>query len=441
MAQRLSRFVMFVASMAVLLPGVVNAQPMPSQAIRPDPYSTDPKHWHNVQYRVQELAKKLATARCLTPELTKEQGELSETLDAWAKAITIMMKASAPFDSGFSDAYMKASDTMIFEINPAMRRLSSACAKPQQTGHQPSTTAPSANQPLIDQSSIPAGSCEVNGLKMECGAEPPPPLPHQDLFLRLHELEAKVAVTRCRNAELSLELKQAKRAILDIWDDLEGSKAKRPAGSGAYGVYYQLVGLWYAISNQLNALPETCPSPSAKIAEAKSPQDGIGEKPNFDDAPTIVEQPNLSPGGLIRKEAKAQTPRDECQSESSQPCTSEGTEKTKTEQPPQKKVEESSSGAHGGTVGAMPAIDPLIQPVYDMINRDRADVGLGPLERDPALEKGAQQHTYEMKDSDDLHHATREGRGDERENIGKGLPNETPLQVAERWSAEKKKFR
>jgi hypothetical protein len=46
-----------------------------------------------------------------------------------------------------------------------------------------------------------------------------------------------------------------------------------------------------------------------------------------------------------------------------------------------------------------------------------------------------------MRESDGLQHATREGRGDERENIGKGLPNETPLQVAQRWRAENKKFR
>lgn len=96
----------------------------------------------------------------------------------------------------------------------------------------------------------------------------------------------------------------------------------------------------------------------------------------------------------------------------------------------------------GETGGATETpVNPQIQQVYAMINEERAEAGLSPLKRNPALEQSAQVHANEMGAAHQLEHATREGRGAERETIGQGLPTETLLQIAERWTAEKKYFR
>jgi hypothetical protein len=75
-------------------------------------------------------------------------------------------------------------------------------------------------------------------------------------------------------------------------------------------------------------------------------------------------------------------------------------------------------------------------------NQERAAVGAQPLHWDPVLAAHANSYAQELARTGQLTHASREGRGIERENLGQGRMGWSPDQIiANEWTSEKSHFR
>ena len=102
-------------------------------------------------------------------------------------------------------------------------------------------------------------------------------------------------------------------------------------------------------------------------------------------------------------------------------------------------------------IDGKPAIDiNCVQPddldmieVYKTHNSARAEYGAAPLVWDPLLingPQGAQSHVNQLARTGTLFHASREGRGTVRENIGQGLAGSSVGQLLGGWTKEKQNF-
>ena len=78
--------------------------------------------------------------------------------------------------------------------------------------------------------------------------------------------------------------------------------------------------------------------------------------------------------------------------------------------------------------------------VYTMHNAVRAEYGVSPLRWDPALQATASAYANQLAQVGQLVHASRAGRGIERENISQGLPNWSAIQLTDSWLKEKQFF-
>lgn len=73
-------------------------------------------------------------------------------------------------------------------------------------------------------------------------------------------------------------------------------------------------------------------------------------------------------------------------------------------------------------------------------NAERASVGAPPLRWNPLLASHAAEYARQLAHSGQLVHASREGRGVERENLSEGNPGWTTGQMINSWLAEKRFF-
>lgn len=79
--------------------------------------------------------------------------------------------------------------------------------------------------------------------------------------------------------------------------------------------------------------------------------------------------------------------------------------------------------------------------VYKAHNSLRAEYGVTPLQWNPVLADHAQTFANQLGQTGQLVHASREGRGTERENISQGLPNWNVNQLMGSWLNERQYFR
>jgi len=82
----------------------------------------------------------------------------------------------------------------------------------------------------------------------------------------------------------------------------------------------------------------------------------------------------------------------------------------------------------------------MIAPILDTHNAERAQYGYGPLRWSLKLSDHAQEYAKELARTGQLVHASREGRGNERENLQQGLPGWSTQRRIEEWLKEKKNF-
>lgn len=78
--------------------------------------------------------------------------------------------------------------------------------------------------------------------------------------------------------------------------------------------------------------------------------------------------------------------------------------------------------------------------VLELHNTERAALGLEPFYWNTALAEGAQAHANQLAQTGQPTHASREGRGIERENLSQGLLNWTADQLMGNWFNEKQFF-
>lgn len=79
--------------------------------------------------------------------------------------------------------------------------------------------------------------------------------------------------------------------------------------------------------------------------------------------------------------------------------------------------------------------------VYTAHNAVRAEYGVTPLQWNPVLAANAQTHANYLAEIGRLVHASREGRGTERENISQGLPGWSTGKHVASWLDERPYFR
>ena len=103
------------------------------------------------------------------------------------------------------------------------------------------------------------------------------------------------------------------------------------------------------------------------------------------------------------------------------------------EQPPPKPVEQTSS---------VPAIklEPSEKRILDAHNAERARYGYQPLKWNPALESTATAYANRLAQIGQLVHASREGRGIERENVNQGMLGWNTDQMLDNWLRERQYF-
>jgi hypothetical protein len=85
--------------------------------------------------------------------------------------------------------------------------------------------------------------------------------------------------------------------------------------------------------------------------------------------------------------------------------------------------------------------DPGALIYLDLHNRERAAVGVPPLQWDPQLAVGAKAYAVQLTSAGQLVHSSREGRKDIRENLLQSLPGQSPEQMIGVWLAEKRHFK
>src|SRR5262249_26785938 len=87
-----------------------------------------------------------------------------------------------------------------------------------------------------------------------------------------------------------------------------------------------------------------------------------------------------------------------------------------------------------------PGTEEFAWQVFAAHNAERAAVGVPPLQWNPALEATATAYAQQLAETGQLVHASREGRGIERENLSEGDDWWTPGQMMNNWLKEKPNF-
>lgn len=84
--------------------------------------------------------------------------------------------------------------------------------------------------------------------------------------------------------------------------------------------------------------------------------------------------------------------------------------------------------------------DPFAMRILNVHNAERAAFGAQPLEWSPALAANARGHAEEMARTGRLAHASRAGRGDERENVNQGMIGWNTDRMMANWLRERTNF-
>ena len=88
------------------------------------------------------------------------------------------------------------------------------------------------------------------------------------------------------------------------------------------------------------------------------------------------------------------------------------------------------------------ALDPVSRQLLDAHNRERALVGVQPLQWDPFLARAAMSYGPALAASGGLAHSPRASRPGQRENLWRGTAYAfLPAQMVGSWAAEKRLFR
>lgn len=87
------------------------------------------------------------------------------------------------------------------------------------------------------------------------------------------------------------------------------------------------------------------------------------------------------------------------------------------------------------------SLKPFDQRLLDIQNGERTAMGLPPLQWDPKLAETAAAYAAELARTGTFTHASREGRGIERENINQAFHGSSPDQLMANWLGEKPHFR
>lgn len=96
----------------------------------------------------------------------------------------------------------------------------------------------------------------------------------------------------------------------------------------------------------------------------------------------------------------------------------------------------------GSQVGSVPALklDPWEKRILDVHNAERARFGYNPLKWNPALEATATAYANQLARTGQLAHASRQGRGTERENVNQGMLGWNTDQMMRNWLSERANF-
>ena len=90
----------------------------------------------------------------------------------------------------------------------------------------------------------------------------------------------------------------------------------------------------------------------------------------------------------------------------------------------------------------MVLLDPVSKQLLDAHNRERALVGVPPLQWDPALALAAMSYGPALAASGGLQHSPRASRPGQRENLWRGTAYAfLPVQMVGSWAAERRYFR
>jgi cysteine-rich secretory family protein len=79
-------------------------------------------------------------------------------------------------------------------------------------------------------------------------------------------------------------------------------------------------------------------------------------------------------------------------------------------------------------------------PVLTVHNSERARVGAPPLQWDPELAAAATVYAQVLASGAPFQHSPRAGRSGQRENLSRGLPGASALQMVGYWTVEKRDF-
>lgn len=90
--------------------------------------------------------------------------------------------------------------------------------------------------------------------------------------------------------------------------------------------------------------------------------------------------------------------------------------------------------------GFIPPPDRRMAILLEEHNKARAEVASRPLHWDPQLAANAAAHAGQLARTGQLTHASREGRGIERENLSQGMLGWSPQQMLGNWVREKRNF-
>jgi hypothetical protein len=469
------------------------AQPAPAAA----PSRSGPPQWmRQTTYdqfsdRLSDLLHQVIFGDCPTPAMEAEAADLEQKVDQVVKRVDVAIDESIkahrsdfdPVEKDFirhsdhlkemADALRKHMDRRIKEcwqqspeqVEPPALPPSEVVQKgygPPAKPAQPARPKDEPAPPYVYVGGIPAGSCEVNGVKMDCtpeakggarstpppsptgqqGATPPnaPETPVRILVDRLWAVRDKFAHAGCATPEVRQELEQIKQEA----DHLR--KAVNEADAGGMldrAVAADLATLQYDIRDTERVFnlyqsrcrrPQTSPPPPEPPVTEPAPAGGQAGPP-----PPV--QPKVSVGS-----STCDTPA------GTQACTNEVSE-TIPPAPPRM-----TAGATSAPVQPSPTIttarpspaaaeDSSLQAkigelykIYKLINDDRARYGVPPLKWDDQLAQHAQEWVDQLAKMGRMEHAPRDGRGAERENIAQGLPWWSTERLVEEWRGEEKNY-
>jgi hypothetical protein len=101
-----------------------------------------------------------------------------------------------------------------------------------------------------------------------------------------------------------------------------------------------------------------------------------------------------------------------------------------------------SLGLVAASASAQPGLDPTSQRLLSAHNRERALVGVPPLQWDPLLAAAAMSYGPRLEATGRLQHSPKASRPGQRENLWMGSKGYfSPEQMVASWSAEKRYYR